>query len=326
MGKAKKSGKAKYKSLDSDGSGNSASNAPRRSKRNRKEITKYGNDDDYKLRESIEEDGIRSVLDMDPDGNCLFRALSDQLYRDFGNTHADIRSDICDYLEGFEDDFCHFLVLDEKEDEDAKSFEEYVSNMRQDGEWGGNLELVAAARLYCRNITVFAAGLAAFAVGPGDKIKPQGSPLLLSFHENEHYNSVRDSTIQTPAPPIKTFEKHTSNVSTVPIDDDHSEDTSTTTSTEPTKDEPTLAAELVVEGSRQESIGPQKALTKKDPCPCASGQKYRKCCWAKQKHAARLLKLREQQQRDGHSVTPSKIVADSEEERVTEGAFRILKM
>jgi hypothetical protein len=49
-------------------------------------------------------------MDMDADGNCLFRALSDQLYRDFGNNHDDIRSDICDYLEAFESDFSCFLV------------------------------------------------------------------------------------------------------------------------------------------------------------------------------------------------------------------------
>jgi hypothetical protein len=89
----------------------------------------------------------RTIVDMEADGNCLFRALSDQLYMDFGNMHADIRSDIADYLEAFEADFSSFLVL-EDEDEDAADFESYVHSMRQDGEWGGNLELVAAARLY----------------------------------------------------------------------------------------------------------------------------------------------------------------------------------
>jgi OTU domain-containing protein 3 len=91
-------------------------------------------------------DDNRTVVDMDADGNCLFRALSDQLYWDFGNMHADIRSDVSDYLEAFETDFSGFLVLEE--DEDAADFESYIYKMRQDGEWGGNLELVAAARLY----------------------------------------------------------------------------------------------------------------------------------------------------------------------------------
>jgi hypothetical protein len=96
-------------------------------------------------------DGNRTIMDMDADGNCLFRALSDQLYWDFGSMHADIRSCICDYLEAFEADFSSFLVLDDEDDEEAKDatdFETYIYNMRQDGEWGGNLELVAMARLY----------------------------------------------------------------------------------------------------------------------------------------------------------------------------------
>lgn len=86
---------------------------------------------------------------MASDGNCLFRSISDQLYYDYGEKHDGVRSEICDYIEAKEDDFSVFLVLDEsEEDEDAASFEAYVSNMRQDGEWGGNLELVAASRLY----------------------------------------------------------------------------------------------------------------------------------------------------------------------------------
>jgi OTU domain-containing protein 3 len=84
---------------------------------------------------------------MASDGNCLFRSLSDQLYWDYGKCHEEIRSDICDFLASHEADFKMFLVLDE-EDEDAADFESYISNMRECGEWGGNLELVAAARLY----------------------------------------------------------------------------------------------------------------------------------------------------------------------------------
>ena len=95
-------------------------------------------------------DGL-DIVDMTSDGNCLFRAISDQLYRDYGNSHEEIRSDICDYMEANEDDFGVFLVLDDddaKDEEDAEDFESYIRGMRMDGEWGGNLELVAAARLY----------------------------------------------------------------------------------------------------------------------------------------------------------------------------------
>lgn len=86
---------------------------------------------------------------MAADGNCLFRSLSDQIFWDYGNNHEEVRSDVCDFIEANEEEFSVFLVLDEdEEDEDAASFEEYVANMRESSEWGGNLELVAAARLY----------------------------------------------------------------------------------------------------------------------------------------------------------------------------------
>lgn len=86
---------------------------------------------------------------MQADGNCLFRSLADQLYYDFGMAHAEVRHEICDLLEAFEDEFKAFLVLDENEDdEDGKDYEDYVATQREDGTWGGNLELVAAARLY----------------------------------------------------------------------------------------------------------------------------------------------------------------------------------
>lgn len=102
---------------------------------------------------------------MNADGNCLFRALSDQLYGDYGQQHAEVRSEVCDFMADNSDDFKVFLVFEDDNgdnddgngkktssssaiEEDAKDFESYISTMREDGEWGGNLELVAAARLY----------------------------------------------------------------------------------------------------------------------------------------------------------------------------------
>ena len=92
-----------------------------------------------------------TIVDMAADGNCLFRALSDQLYRDYGKCHDEIRSDICDYIEEFKEDFTVFLVLDDdscEEGDDGKDFESYIETMRLVGVWGGHLELVAGARLY----------------------------------------------------------------------------------------------------------------------------------------------------------------------------------
>ena len=118
-----------------------------------KNRSKYDSFDDYnKLKNTLQADGLE-IVDMDPDGNCLFRSLSDQLFGDYGKSHYIVRSSVCDFMERNEDDFRLFLVFEDEDDsdqdeEDARDFEHYISNMRQDGEWGGNLEVVAAARLF----------------------------------------------------------------------------------------------------------------------------------------------------------------------------------
>ena len=130
----------------------------RRSKHNnstKNKIDYYVSDDDEnykKLQKNLDAENLL-IIDMSPDGNCLFRSLSDQLYGDYGNRHSDVRETVCDYMEKNEADFIVFLVFededdDEQQEEDARDFEHYIESMRQEGEWGGNLEVVAAARLY----------------------------------------------------------------------------------------------------------------------------------------------------------------------------------
>lgn len=147
----KKKGNKTYKFFSQENSDEDRySHKAQRRKRKNKHNVMYRNEaEDQTLRQYIESDGSKTIIDMSSDGNCLFRSLSDQIYRDHGNNHAEVRSDICDFLEAFEEEFAEFLVLDENEsDHDAHTFDHYVSEMRKDGEWGGNLELVAAARLY----------------------------------------------------------------------------------------------------------------------------------------------------------------------------------
>lgn len=105
-------------------------------------------EDDARLQKSLSEHGLE-VIEMSSDGNCLFRALSDQLYGDYGNKHATVRSDISDFMEQNKEDFQEFLEFEDKVDDDQqKVFEHYIEQIREGGEWGGNHEIAAAARLY----------------------------------------------------------------------------------------------------------------------------------------------------------------------------------
>ena len=105
--------------------------------------------DDYSFRQKLMNGGEREIIEMKADGNCLFRSISHQLYNDYGQKHDVIRQEICDYLEQNEDDFKVYLLLEDcGENEDVCDFDDYVEQMRNDGEWGGDVEIVCAARLY----------------------------------------------------------------------------------------------------------------------------------------------------------------------------------
>ena len=135
------------------------------------------------------------------DGNCLFRAIADQV---FGNEelHEDIREEIIDYIKDHES-FCANFI------EDNESFSSYISRMSCNGTWGGYLELCSAANLLNIQIVVHQA------IGPtltidcdSDNIafkkKKNNSVAIahLSYHGKCHFNSVRLLTDNTNKPAI----------------------------------------------------------------------------------------------------------------------------
>ncbi|KAK7443472.1 hypothetical protein VKT23_015646 [Stygiomarasmius scandens] len=97
------------------------------------------------------------------DGNCLFRALSDQYYGS-PSRHADVRRDICDYIEAHPERYEGFVDVDEFSDTGERKgkgggLAAYVAGMRQNATYGGHMELSAFAHLTKRNIKVIQPGL-----------------------------------------------------------------------------------------------------------------------------------------------------------------------
>ncbi|RSH92953.1 hypothetical protein EHS25_008401 [Saitozyma podzolica] len=92
-----------------------------------------------------------SLRDVEGDGNCLFRALSDQLYGE-QNRHPEIRKLTCDYLETHKQDM-EFWVLYSSclEGEDYAA---YVTRMRKSGQYASEVEVNAAARMLRRDIRI----------------------------------------------------------------------------------------------------------------------------------------------------------------------------
>ncbi|CDU23164.1 uncharacterized protein SPSC_01794 [Sporisorium scitamineum] len=93
------------------------------------------------------------------DGNCLFRALSDQLY---GNPsrHAQLRQETCDHLAARPEKFAGFV--------DDKPFDQYIRLMRENGTYGGHLELHAFAQMKQKQIKIVQPGLVYVVEGVDD--------------------------------------------------------------------------------------------------------------------------------------------------------------
>ena len=78
------------------------------------------------------------------DGNCLFRALGDQLFGD-SNDHLIHRTQVVTYMRQHRDDFEPFV-------EDDLSFDAHLSSLAENGTFAGNDSIVAFARKH--NLTV----------------------------------------------------------------------------------------------------------------------------------------------------------------------------
>ena len=114
----KRGAKQAYQSVDE---GEEKPSFGRRNKRNNSNENKIeynvSDDENYKkLQKNLDAENLL-IIDMSPDGNCLFRSLSDQLYGDYGNRHSDVRETVCDYMEKNEADFIVFLVFEDEDDD-----------------------------------------------------------------------------------------------------------------------------------------------------------------------------------------------------------------
>ncbi|EJT97156.1 cysteine proteinase [Dacryopinax primogenitus] len=110
--------------------------------------------------------GLR-VVPTEGDGNCLFRALSDQMYGT-DRHHSSLRKDICDWLAGHPERYRGFV-------DDDRSLEDHISVMRQLGTYGGHLELSAFAHRFRRDIKVVQPGLV-YVISCADIPSPSKSP------------------------------------------------------------------------------------------------------------------------------------------------------
>lgn len=101
------------------------------------------------MRSEVKRLGL-SLRDVIADGNCLFRALADQVWGE-QTRHAEVRQIICDELaqnEGELRDFVAGFLIEGEE------YSAYVDRMRGLGVYGSHIELMAATKVFKRSIRV----------------------------------------------------------------------------------------------------------------------------------------------------------------------------
>ncbi|KAL6205262.1 hypothetical protein ACLB2K_022524 [Fragaria x ananassa] len=121
------------------------------------------------------------VKRMLEDGNCLFRAVADQVY---GDSEAyDLTRQMCiDYMERERDHFSQFIT---------EGFTSYCKRKRRDKVYGNNVEIQALSEMYNRPIHIYSYSIEPINIFHGS-YNTDTPPVRLSYHHGNHYNSLVD--------------------------------------------------------------------------------------------------------------------------------------
>ncbi|ODN02410.1 OTU domain-containing protein 3 [Orchesella cincta] len=145
--------------------------------------SKYNDDSFLGVQKQLTALGL-TIREMPGDGNCLFRALSDQLCGNSRN-HLDYRRAVVQYMRDFRSDFEPFV-------EDDVPFDKYVHNLSQPGTFAGNDAIVAFARLQNVTVVIHQLNSPAWLIHPSkDQNQCSGREVHIAYHNGDHYNSVR---------------------------------------------------------------------------------------------------------------------------------------
>ncbi|CAM9490096.1 unnamed protein product, partial [Choristocarpus tenellus] len=138
------------------------------------------------------------IMDIESDGNCLFRSVSHQIYGDVAR-HQQVRRQCVDHMFKHKDRFGVFV---------AEDFHDYLSRIRQLCVWGDDLEIRALEELFDRPIEIFSSeadNLAPMKIDfHASSVDLDMAPIKLSYHGQSHYNSVHDRRLQYPLRPRRS--------------------------------------------------------------------------------------------------------------------------
>ncbi|KAK1204389.1 OTUD3 protein, partial [Pygoscelis papua] len=124
------------------------------------------------------------------DGNCLFRALGDQL-EGHSRNHLRHRQETVDYMIKQREDFEPFV-------EDDVPFEKHVTNLAKPGTFAGNDAIVAFARNNQMNVVIHQLNAPLWQIRGTNKNNAR--ELHIAYRYGEHYDSVRRVNDDSEAP------------------------------------------------------------------------------------------------------------------------------
>jgi len=141
---------------------------------------------DQQFVSALESKGLH-VFKIEGDGNCLFRAVSHQLFMNQGY-HEELRLKAVDHLIRHRNRFEQFC---------GEDFDRHVEEMRKLATWGDELEIRALEEITDRLIRIYRSDQENFdEPGHDDPTEVDlldgVSPITLSYHGGSHYNSVCD--------------------------------------------------------------------------------------------------------------------------------------
>jgi len=114
------------------------------------------------------------------DGNCQFRALSDQLYQT-PDHHEFVREQIISQLKSNREAYDGYVPM---------AYDEYLDKVSRNGEWGDHVTLQAAADKYGVKIFVMTSFKDTCYIEIQPKVQKSNKVVLLSFWAEVHYNSI----------------------------------------------------------------------------------------------------------------------------------------
>ncbi|KIW01946.1 uncharacterized protein PV09_06784 [Verruconis gallopava] len=154
------------------------------------------------------------AADIKGDGNCLFNALSDQIYGD-QTRHLDIRARVIEFMREHADYYKGFLDVQPgggtrrnpkrknagaysspstykapTPEEIDRAFEQHIQRMAKGGTWGDNMEIVAFAAAFNTDVRIYMSDFTYMVPGQGDE--SSRGIAHIAYHEWEHYSSIRN--------------------------------------------------------------------------------------------------------------------------------------